>query len=228
MNLMQQRISDEEFERLAASIPDREPPVATKRFRKGSLDAAALDHLDHLNQRGLTGRQRARIVQRAEDIERSTRQSGRRNGALGRPAVDILRAMVLKFGRSGKCFPSYEAIRQYTGYCNETIRRALKALENAGLIARIRRRATKVISRISQITGRREDVAMEVQTSNLYTFRADRPAPGLELMAKPDTKRREFPQKRSLLDWLGDFDTTALETPDNEGSFLMLGSDATR
>ena len=69
---------------------------------------------------------------------------------------------------------------------------------------------------------------MEVQTSNLYTFRADRPAPGLELMAKPDTKRREFPQKRSLLDWLGDFDTTALETPDNEGSFSMCGSGTSR
>ncbi len=195
-------ISDADFARIAAAIPNAPPTTSAKKYRKGSLDAAALDHLSHLNQSGLTGRQRARIVQRAEDIERSTRQPGRRNGALGRPAVDILRALVLRFGRSGKCFPSYAAIREHTGYCNETIRQALRALVNAGLIARIRRRASRIVSRLCQITGRRLDVAMEVQTSNLYTFRADRPAPGLELMAPSATQRREFPKRRSLFDCL--------------------------
>lgn len=196
-----QHISDAEFERLAALVPDQ-PKPERPRYRKGSLDAAALDHLDNLNQRGLTARQRARIVQRAEDIERTTRQPGRRNGALGRPAVDILRALVMRFGRSGKCFPSYQAIKDHTGYCCETIRQALRALENAGLIARIRRRTTKLVSRLCAITGRRVDVQMEVQTSNLYTFRADKPAPGLEMMAPAATRRRSFPKSASLFDWL--------------------------
>ena len=223
-----QRISEEEFARLAADIPDAPPKTSAKQFRKGSLDAAALDHFDHLDQRGLTGRQRARIVQRAEDIERSTRRSGRRNGALGRPAVDILRALVLRFGRSGKCFPSYQTIKEHTGYCNETIRRALKTLENAGLIARIRRRTSRIVSRLCQVTGRRVEVQMEIQTSNLYTFRADRPAPGLELMAKPEMKRRHFPQRKSLLDWLSGIEPPAIDAPEAAGSFLMSGSDATR
>ena len=112
-------------------------------------------------------------------------------------------------------------------YCNETIRQALRALENAGLIARIRRRTTKIVSRLSQITGRREEVAMEIQTSNLYTFRADRPAPGIELMAKSETKRQHFPEKRSLLDWLSGIEPAALEMPATAGSFLMSASDAT-
>jgi len=220
-------ISENDFARLIAEIPDAPPKTSAKQFRKGSLDAAALDHMDHLDQRGLTGRQRARIIQRAEDIERATRQSGRRNGALGRPAVDILRALVLRFGRSGKCFPSYAAIREHTGYCNETIRQALRALENSGLIARIRRRTTKIVSRLCQITGRRMDVPMELQTSNLYTFRADKPAPGLELMAKPETKRRSFPRRKSLLDWLSAIEPPQ-DAPNRPGDFFGSASDASR
>jgi hypothetical protein len=221
-----QRISEEDFARLAANIPDAPANTSAKQYRKGSLDAEALDHMDSLDQRSLTGRQRARIVQRAEDVERSTRQPGRRNGALGRPAVDILRVLVLRFGRSGKCFPSYEAIREHTGYCNETIRQALMSLENSGLIARIRRRTTKLVSRLCQVTGRRVDVQMEIQTSNLYTFRADAPAPGVELMAKPETARRHFPERRGLLDWIAGITPPAFVAANSTGSFLMCGSDA--
>ena len=76
------------------------------------------------------------------------------------------------------------------------------SLENSGLIARIRRRTTKLVSRMCQVTGRRVDVQMEVQTSNMYTFRSDTPAPGLELMAPSTTKRRGFPERRSLFDCL--------------------------
>ena len=109
---------------------------------------------------------------------------------------------MLKVGRSGKCFPSYQAIKEHTGYCNETIRQALMSLEHSGLIARIRRRTSKIISRLCRITGRRVDVQMEVQTSNMYTFRSDIPAPGLELMVPSTTNRRDFPERRSLFDCL--------------------------
>jgi len=140
--------------------------------------------------------------------------------------VDILRALVLRFGRSGKCFPSYETIKEHTGYCNETIRQALMALENAGLIARIRRRTTRLVSRLCQVTGRRVEVQMEIQTSNLYTFRADRAVPGIELMAPRETKRRFFPQRKSLLDWLSGIEPPTIDAPETAGAFFRSASDA--
>ena len=48
------------------------------------------------------------------------------------------------------------------------------------------------------------DIQIEVQTSNLYTFRADRPAPGLELMAKAEAERRFFPKRKDLFAVLND------------------------
>jgi hypothetical protein len=63
-----------------------------------------------------TGTATSRRLQAAKRHGAATRQQGRRNGSLGRPAVDILRALALRFGRSGKCFPSYAVIREHTRY----------------------------------------------------------------------------------------------------------------
>ena len=84
-----------------------------------------------------------------------------------------------------------------------------------------------MISRLCQVTGRRVDVAMEIQTSNRYTIRSDAPAPGLELMAKPDTQRRSFPQRKGLLDWLAGIETPQ-ETLNQRRSFFGSLSDASR
>ena len=43
-----QRISEEEFALLAANIPDAPPKTSAKQYRKGSLDAVALDHMFRL------------------------------------------------------------------------------------------------------------------------------------------------------------------------------------
>ena len=191
------RISPEEFARLAAQIPDAEPKRAPHKFRKGSRTDYELDHIPT---KPLTGRQKARIIERAEIIERNTKQSGRRNGAIGRPGLEILRALVFKFGRSGRVFPSYAAIRDATGYCNEAIRGGLAALEAAGLIERIRRRASKLVSRLCAITGKLQSYVQEVQTSNLYVLKAEAPSQDVEAMAPAATGRRDFPEARSLFD----------------------------
>jgi hypothetical protein len=47
------------------------------------------------------------------------------------------------------------------------------------------------------------------------------------LMAKPDTQRRSFPQRKGLLDWLTGIETPQ-ETLNRSGAFFGSLSDASR
>lgn len=75
---------------------------------------------------------RARVIYRAERMERATKPKGRKNGVLGYTGLNVLRALVFKFGKHPA--PSYEAIKRATGHCLDTISQALKRLVAAGLI----------------------------------------------------------------------------------------------
>src|SRR3954463_519565 len=68
--------------------------------------------------------------------------AGEAQGCLKRSGVDVLRALLRHFysHRDGTCFPSYEAIARAAGCCVETVRMALRRLEAAGFITRLRRK----------------------------------------------------------------------------------------
>src|SRR3954447_18305954 len=99
-------------------------------------------------------------------------RASRANTAVGlkRTGLDVLRALLRRFYsyRDGVCFPSYEEIARAAGCCVETVRKAIRRLEAAGIISTLRRKV--VVSFTSRTHRVRFDVA--VQTSNSYTFNA--------------------------------------------------------
>ena len=95
----------------------------------------------------------------AEALELRTKGKGCKSGVLMQSGLRVLHCLLFVFCAvpSGRCCPSYEAIREATGYCKNTISGALSRLETAGLL-RITRRI------IRTPLGAR-------QTSNAYAFR---------------------------------------------------------
>jgi hypothetical protein len=126
-----------------------------------------------------------RLLTHAEALERETRVPGKHGGCLKRTGLDVLRALLRHFYsyRHGTCFPSYEAIARAAGCCVETVRKAIRRLEAAGILSTLRRKmVTSFTSRVHRV---RFDVA--VQTSNSYTFNA----PGNRPAAAPQQNSRE-------------------------------------
>ena len=120
--------------------------------------------------------QRIRILRRAEAIERATKARGKQAGALGQSGLRVLRCLLFDFANTatGRCDPGYRAICRATGFCRETVARALTRLEEAGLVEIVRRMVR---------AGRRA-----VQATNAYLFPtpADAPAQAvLPLRSKP-------------------------------------------
>jgi len=128
--------------------------------------------------------ERYRILARCERMERATRGKGCRNGLLSRPALDILRTLLLRFAhkKTGVCFPSYDALQEATGYCRQTIATALQKLERAGVV-RIVRRLKREVGELGGILCR--------QWSNLYSFSA----PAKQLDLGPTTAPPRLPPK---------------------------------
>lgn len=80
--------------------------------------------------------QRVRLMHAVETYERQTKRYRCPNGALGRPAVAILRTLLFRYAnvRTGLCCPSYDALQRVTGLCRQSIANGLKALEAARVL----------------------------------------------------------------------------------------------
>jgi hypothetical protein len=125
-----------------------------KRFRRNAEyvpDCVCFQPIDR-NQRIL-------IMRAAEALELRTKGKGCKSGVLMQSGLRVIHCLLFVFCAvpSGRCCPSYEAIRKATGYCKSTISGALSRLETSGLL-RITRRI------IRTPLGAR-------QTSNAYAFR---------------------------------------------------------
>jgi hypothetical protein len=85
--------------------------------------------------------QRIRIIIAAEALERRTKGKGCKSGVLGQSGLRVLRSLLFDFCAipTGRCCPSYEAIREMTGFCYATISGALTRLEQSGLVRIVRR-----------------------------------------------------------------------------------------
>jgi hypothetical protein len=108
----------------------------------------------------------ARMLHACEVVERATKAPGRRNGALGLATVAVLRCLVLRFlnRKSGLCFPSYRALQDATGFCRQTIAKALRALEAVGVLI--------VTRRLVRVRDDARGIVMTRQGSNVYRFQA--------------------------------------------------------
>ena len=84
---------------------------------------------------------RTRIIIAAEALERRTKGKGCKSGGLGQSGLRVLRSLLFDFCAipTGRCCPSYEAIREMTGFCYSTISGALTRLEQSGLVRIVRR-----------------------------------------------------------------------------------------
>ena len=102
--------------------------------------------------------ERVRIIIAAEALERRTKAKGCKSGVLKQSGLRVFRCLLYDFCAvpAERCCPSYEAIREKTGFCVATIAGALSRLEASGLL-RITRRI------IRTPLGAR-------QTSNAYAF----------------------------------------------------------
>ena len=129
--------------------------------------------------RKLDRNMRVRILYLAIAMDRRTRQKGQHGGIFKRTGIEVLRTLLFTFlnMQTGVCFPSHEQIAQAAGCCVETVRKAIRALEVAGIVQTVRRIC--IASFTSRIHRARYDVT--VQTSNAYLFNMplpDRPSEG--------------------------------------------------
>jgi hypothetical protein len=129
--------------------------------------------------RKLDRNMRVRLLYLSIALDRRTRQKGQHGGILKRTGIEVLRALLFRFLsiQTGACFPSHQQIAQAAGCCIETVRKAIRALEAAGIVQTIRR---KIVATFTSRQHRaRYDVA--VQDSNAYLFNvplSDQPTEG--------------------------------------------------
>ena len=193
--------------RLEAMEAAAQPATPPPRPRKAAGRPPAVRRHRHQAQRFVNEREHstpldrnlcAKLLALAEHLERSTKQKGHKNGALGRSGVDIFRALICKFANAatGICCPSYLAIQRITGYCEQAIADALHRLEQTKLLTITRRLVVQRLSRISPITGLPETIMQTMQGTNLYAFHL--PASGrIPLPAWPTRTARRRPQPDS-------------------------------
>ena len=141
-----------------------------------------------------------RIVAAAERLDRATKQPGR-GGLLGRPALAVLRALaeVIDYG-TGRLCPSWAWLEARTGYCHDSVWRALRRLHQAGLVAWIGR---------YQPTGLgRERGPQVAQTSSAYALRLPpelaaivATMPSTEALAREAARRRQEARAGRLASW---------------------------
>ena len=147
--------------------------------------------------RKLDRNMRVRILHLAIALDRRTRQKGQHGGILKRTGIEVLRTLLFTFlnMQTGACFPSHEQIAQAAGCCIETVRKAIRALEAAGIIQTVRRKV--VATFMSRLHRARYNVA--VQDSNSYVFNVplpNRPTEGdtalplLQPLSEADTRNR--------------------------------------
>jgi hypothetical protein len=158
-----------------------------KRFRRNAEYAT-----DSLAFRPIDRNQRVRVIVAAEALERRTKGKGCKSGVLGQSGLRVLRSLLFDFCAipTGRCCPSYEAIREMTGFCYATISGALSRLEQSGLVRIVRRilwtplgaRQTSNAYAFSEFAQgwRKPDYDNSRETANLIKHKSiQQPIPGI-------------------------------------------------
>lgn len=160
-----------------------------KRFRRNAEYAS-----DSLAFKPIDRNQRVKVMAAADALELRTKSKGCKSGVLKQSGLRILRCLLFDFTNvpSGRCCPSYKAIRERTGYCPATIAGALHRLEVSGLL-RVTRRIVRTALGARQTTNayafseyaageRKPDYSYSTETTNLLKNKGMQPSlPGLSL-----------------------------------------------
>jgi hypothetical protein len=106
----------------------------TRRQRRSST-------LEPVKFRPLDRNQRARLIFLAERLDANTRKPKQHGGCLKRTGLQVLRVLLFHFHNvaNGRCDPSLDTIAAAAGMARSTVVDALKRLETAGILERIRR-----------------------------------------------------------------------------------------
>jgi DNA-binding MarR family transcriptional regulator len=106
----------------------------TRRQRRGST-------LEPVKFRPLDRNQRARLIFLAERLDAQTKKKGKHGGCLKRTGLQVLRVLLFHFHNvaTGRCDPSLDTLAAAAGMARSTVVDALKRLEAAGILERIRR-----------------------------------------------------------------------------------------
>jgi hypothetical protein len=112
-------------------------------------------------------------------------------GPLTRVTLDVLRALLWGFhnSRTGRCFPSYEAIAAKAECARSSVHQAIHALEAAGILDWVNRLAI-IRDRCIDATGATVWHPRVIRTSNAYCFRDPQQAP-------PLPQRQESPKSEN-------------------------------
>jgi DNA-binding MarR family transcriptional regulator len=89
---------------------------------------------------------RARLMVHAEALDRRTHQPGQHGGVLKRTGLAVLKALLFGFANivTARCDPSFDTIAKAAGVARSTVAAALRRLEEAGLLERVRRQVGRV------------------------------------------------------------------------------------
>lgn len=133
--------------------------------RRNSYDRGEREHLIWRplgENRAEARRFKGTLLKAAKNLEKSTKQPGRRMGALGLTGIAVLEALTgLADDLSGRLEPMIATIAEKAGLCARTVSRALNRLKEHGFIDWLRRTVTL------DVDGAGPQVS---QTSNAYWF----------------------------------------------------------
>jgi hypothetical protein len=123
---------------------------------------------------------KCRVLTRAKALTHPT-QKGKHYGAITAKALGVLVALLWGFhnARTGLCFPSYETIAEKAGCTTDTVGRAIRMLEAAGILTWCNRLARVRINGVVKV----------IRTSNSYRFRD----PGSKAELQRGTPNQDIP-----------------------------------
>jgi hypothetical protein len=160
------RINEDDASTTAKSSSCRRPNSSRRWRHKARFVLNPREHY-----RPVDRNRKAKIMHLAESMERESKTKGLRSGWLGLSGIAVLRALLFHcLGKDGRCDPSYARLKAITGLARATIAKALRQLEDLGILQIIRRLDRRRVSRRSPITGEFELITTTVQTSSLYAF----------------------------------------------------------
>lgn len=154
-------------------------------LKSGRQKSFGLDHGSPL-----TSMQKHDIMKRAIQDNEKERSANQHIGPLTRMTLVVLEVLLFEFhnSKTGRCFPSYEAVAERAKCARSTVYKAIVALERAGILGWINRLARANVCGIRRV----------IRTSNAYTFQLPRrPLSSSEWQApkfenRPGTKLQEY------------------------------------